>query len=54
MLAKGGIERFLKTRGGWLPADEQDLVESWQQVPVRLYEVRDVRSGTGVNGPYAS
>ncbi|MDA0633287.1 SEC-C metal-binding domain-containing protein [Nonomuraea sp. MCN248] len=44
----GFAERFLRARGGWLRADERELAESWLDVPIGLYEVVQVRKGTGV------
>jgi hypothetical protein len=35
-------------RGGWLRDDERELIESWRQIPVGAFEVRDVQRGTGV------
>jgi hypothetical protein len=44
----GATERFLRLRGGWLRDDERELIESWRQIPIGAFEVRDVRRGTGV------
>jgi hypothetical protein len=44
----GATERFLRLRGGWLRDDERELIESWRQIPVGAFEVRDVQRGTGV------
>lgn len=49
MLTSGGIcDRFLRARGDWLRGDERALAESWQRVPAGLFEVREVRRGSGV------
>ena len=49
VLFRGGlVERFLTARGHWLRPDERDLIESWRQVPVTLYETVAVQRGTGV------
>lgn len=46
--AGGAAERFLRMRGDWLAADERELIESWQRVPVSLHEIKEVRRGTGL------
>ncbi len=44
----GVTDRFLRLRGGWLRDDERELIESWRQIPIGAFEVRDVQRGTGV------
>ncbi len=44
----GATERFLRARGGWLRDDERRLAESWQHIPIGLFEVRKVQRGVGV------
>lgn len=44
----GATERFLRARGGWLHDDERRLAESWQRIPIGLFEVRKVQRGVGV------
>lgn len=44
----GLVDRFLAARGHWLRPDERDLIDRWREVPVTLYEVVEVRRGTGV------
>lgn len=39
---------YLESRGQWLPADERNLVERWLDTPLAVYEVTDVRPGSGV------
>lgn len=48
-LFQGGlVERFLTTRGHWLRPEERQLIEDWRQIPVTLYEIRDVTRDTSV------
>jgi hypothetical protein len=44
----GVTDRFLRLRGGWLRDDERELIESWQEIPMGAFEVRDVQRGAGV------
>ncbi|SRR6266566_591134 len=44
----GLTERFLRTRGGWLRDDERELAESWQHIPIGLFEAREIRRGVGL------
>lgn len=44
----GLVERFLASRGGWLRPEERELIESWRQIPVTLYETLEVARGTSV------
>jgi SEC-C motif len=44
----GLTERFLRSRGGWLRDDERELAESWRHIPIGLFEVLQIRRGTGV------
>jgi hypothetical protein len=44
----GLTERFLRTRSGWLRDDERELAESWQHIPIGLFEVREIQRGTGL------
>ncbi|MCC5581016.1 SEC-C domain-containing protein [Microtetraspora sp. AC03309] len=41
-------ERFLRTRGDLLRDDERQLLESRQQIPIGLFEVREIRPNLGV------
>lgn len=48
-LFRGGlVERFLAARGHWLRPEERDLIESWRQIPVTLYETLHVDRDTSV------
>ena len=48
-LTEGGwLQRFLDERGVLLPEDEALLVTAWMQVKRSVYEIADVRPGTGV------
>lgn len=44
----GGTDRFLRLRGGWLRDDERELIESWREIPMGAFEVRDSSRGAGV------
>jgi len=44
----GLTERFLRTRSGWLRDDERELAESWQHIPIGLFEVREIQRGVGL------
>src|ERR1019366_3456977 len=44
----GLTERFLRARGGWLRDDERELAESWQHIPIGLFEAREIQRGTGL------
>jgi hypothetical protein len=44
----GLTERFLRARGGWLRDDERALAESWQHIPIGLFEAREIQRGVGV------
>lgn len=44
----GVTDRFLRLRGGWLRDDERELIESWREIPMGAFEVRDSSRGTGV------
>ncbi len=44
----GLTERFLRTRGGWLRDDERELAESWQHIPIGLFEAREIQRGVGL------
>ncbi|HEY3894470.1 MAG TPA: SEC-C domain-containing protein [Pseudonocardiaceae bacterium] len=44
----GLVERFLASRGGWLRPEERELIESWRQIPVTLYETLEVTRGASV------
>jgi tetratricopeptide (TPR) repeat protein len=49
MLTQCGLtERFLRARGGWLRDDERELAESWQHIPIGLFEAREIRRAVGV------
>jgi hypothetical protein len=49
MLTNGGFtDRFLRARGGWLRADERKLVESWRDIPIGVFEIRQIQRGTSV------
>ncbi len=41
-------EEYLESRGPWLPADERALIGQWLDTPLAIYEVADVRRGSGV------
>ncbi len=45
---EGAIDRFLRTRGGWLRDDERRLIEGWTTVPIGAFEIREVRRDVGV------
>ncbi|HEY2668259.1 MAG TPA: SEC-C domain-containing protein, partial [Actinomycetota bacterium] len=48
-LTEGGwFQRFLDERGPLLPEDEAGLVAAWLPVDRSVYEIADVRPGTGV------
>ncbi|HEX9314106.1 MAG TPA: SEC-C domain-containing protein [Actinomycetota bacterium] len=48
-LTEGGwFQRFLDERGALLPEDEAMLVTAWMLVKRSVYEIADVRPGTGV------
>jgi hypothetical protein len=48
-LTEGGwFQRFLDERGALLPEDEAMLVTAWMAVKRSVYEIADVRPGTGV------
>jgi hypothetical protein len=44
----GFTDRFLRARGGWLREDERKLIESWRNVPIGVFEIRQIQRGTGV------
>ncbi len=44
----GLTERFLRARDGWLRDDERALAESWQHIPIGMFEVREIQRGIGV------
>ena len=44
----GLTERFLRTRSGWLRDDERELAESWQHIPIGLFEAREIQRGVGL------
>ena len=49
MLANCGFtDRFLRARGGWLREDERKLIESWRDIPIGVFEIRQIQRGTGV------
>src|SRR5260370_41935538 len=40
--------RFLRGRGGGLGEDERKLIESWRDIPIGVFEIRQIQRGTGV------
>ncbi len=44
----GLTEQFLRTRGDWLRDDERELAESWQHIPIGLFEAREIQRGAGL------
>jgi hypothetical protein len=44
----GLAERFLRARGDWLRDDERALAESWQHIPIGLFEALEIQRGVGV------
>jgi len=44
----GLTERFLRARDSWLRDDERALAESWQHIPIGMFEVREIQRGIGV------
>ncbi|MGH3843688.1 MAG: YecA family protein [Pseudonocardiaceae bacterium] len=48
-LFQGGlVDKFLVARGHWLQPDERELIESWRQIPVTIYEAVEVQPDSGV------